>query len=204
LKRFVLEAFMFTTINIFFMTLILTLGGFLLLNKNPMYSIFTLVTLFIVSAGILVGYQIDFFGLLFIIVYIGAIAVLFLFIIMMLDLKENTNSKNILLTVLFIFFGTFVGLSTVCGLGLFESVFPPLSFSTPLLLPDAFFNINIFGLYFYLNFGILFLLGGLVLVVALIGAISLILNYNNNKTCTFFDKKLAKSNNYIIFFSSKQ
>ena len=194
---------MFTTLSLFFLSVIVTLGSFLVVNKNPMYSIFTLVSLFIASAGVLVGYKSDFFGLLFIIVYIGAIAVLFLFIIMMLDLKEESNSKNMLLFLLSVFFTSFILFNSLSELVASNPLAATMPI-TPYLFFDSFFNINTFGLYFYLNYGILFLLAGLVLVVALIGAITLILHYNNNQSFFFFDKKLAKSSNFLVFFSSSE
>lgn len=55
--------------------------------RNPIHSILLLITVFIFGAILLFFFNMDYFALLFLIVYVGAIVVLFLFIVMMIDLK---------------------------------------------------------------------------------------------------------------------
>jgi NADH-quinone oxidoreductase subunit J len=62
--------------------------------KNSVHSILALVVVFIVGAIYLLMIGLDFFGLMLIIVYVGAIAILFLFVIMMLNLKQIEISEN--------------------------------------------------------------------------------------------------------------
>jgi NADH:ubiquinone oxidoreductase subunit 6 (subunit J) len=54
------------------------------LSRRTMYSILYLILLFVLIAFVVMSFKIDFIGLIFIIVYVGAIATLFLFIVMML------------------------------------------------------------------------------------------------------------------------
>ena len=61
-------------------------------DKNSIHSVFYLVLTFVNSAVILIEWGIDYLGLLLVIIYVGAIAILFLFVIMMLNVKkEETN-----------------------------------------------------------------------------------------------------------------
>jgi NADH-ubiquinone oxidoreductase chain 6 len=62
---------------------------------NPVYSILYLVLLFVSVSCYLILSGIIFLGLAYILVYVGAIAILFLFVVMMLDIKEGENHLNI-------------------------------------------------------------------------------------------------------------
>jgi NADH:ubiquinone oxidoreductase subunit 6 (subunit J) len=79
--------------------------------QNPIHAILMLIAAFIVGSLILTTFALDYFALLFLIVYVGAIVVLFLFIVMMLELKmvniserfrDLFNYKNIFLPLLLI------------------------------------------------------------------------------------------------------
>lgn len=65
-------------------------------EKNTVHSVFYLVLAFINSAIILITWGIDYIGLLIIIVYVGAIAILFIFVVMMINVKneETTGSAG--------------------------------------------------------------------------------------------------------------
>ena len=63
--------------------------------KNPVYSVFFLILVFCNSAGLLLLLNLDFFALIFLIVYVGAIAVLFLFVVMMLNIKLTEVHESI-------------------------------------------------------------------------------------------------------------
>jgi NADH:ubiquinone oxidoreductase subunit 6 (subunit J) len=74
------------------------------LSRRTMYSILYLILLFVLIAFVVMSFKIDFIGLIFIIVYVGAIATLFLFIVMMLggedwvsDPALDVDSHNLLL-----------------------------------------------------------------------------------------------------------
>ena len=63
--------------------------------KNPLYSVLFLILVFCNSAGLLLLLNLDFFALIFLIVYVGAIAVLFLFVVMMLNIKLTEVHESI-------------------------------------------------------------------------------------------------------------
>ena len=63
--------------------------------KNPVYSVLFLILVFCNSAGLLLLLNLEFFALIFLIVYVGAIAVLFLFVVMMLNIKLTEVHESI-------------------------------------------------------------------------------------------------------------
>jgi NADH-ubiquinone oxidoreductase chain 6 len=64
--------------------------------KNPVYSVLFLILVFCNAAGLLLLLDLDFFAMVFLVVYVGAIAVLFLFVVMMLNIKLAEINENIL------------------------------------------------------------------------------------------------------------
>lgn len=65
-----------------------------LITNNPVNAVLHMILSFIVGSFFFFALRIDFFGYIFLIVYVGAIAVLFLFIVMMFDIKINKNTSN--------------------------------------------------------------------------------------------------------------
>jgi NADH-quinone oxidoreductase subunit J len=63
----------------------------LILVKNPIYSIFSLISSIISSVIVLLICHVEFLAYVFLIVYIGAISILFLFVVMMLNIKVSQN-----------------------------------------------------------------------------------------------------------------
>jgi NADH:ubiquinone oxidoreductase subunit 6 (subunit J) len=63
--------------------------------KNPIHSVISLILTFTNVTGLLILLKIEFIAMMFIIIYVGAIAVLFLFVVMMLNIKLNELSENL-------------------------------------------------------------------------------------------------------------
>lgn len=66
-------------------------GLYLLITKNPIYSLLSLIAVFLNSIILLLTLKIEFLALSFLIIYVGAIAILFLFVLMMFNLKKLQN-----------------------------------------------------------------------------------------------------------------
>lgn len=158
------------------------------LLQNPIHSVIGLVISFLSSAGILFILQSEFFPLLFIIVYVGAIAVLFLFVIMMLDIKNLPKNKtNNLKHLLFGFFAAFSFLffilsgindfyyneSIIC---LTENEMVDL-LSLPLdydySQEDILTEVEGLGQVVYTHYVLQFLISGLILSLAVVGVVIL-------------------------------
>lgn len=83
-----LELYILATI----ICLFLSLGLNVVISQNPVYSILYLVLFFITGSSFLALFGFDYLSLIFILVYVGAIAVLFLFVVMILDIKIINGS----------------------------------------------------------------------------------------------------------------
>lgn len=84
-----------------------------LITNNPVNAVLHMILSFIVGSFFFFALKIDFFGYIFLIVYVGAIAVLFLFIVMMFDIKINKNTSNFLKFFNNYFWKIFI-VSTIC------------------------------------------------------------------------------------------
>lgn len=166
----------------FFSILMVIFSISVIVSKNPVYSILSLVLLFFNAGGLLILLGLEFLGMLFLIVYIGAIAVLFLFVVMMLNIKVS-NTKYLTfyyfpLMFLCIFIIYFFVESNINFLN-FNTLFYNFYFN-----PITFWyfdvkelhNIFVLGYVLYTFYFYLFLLCGIILLISMLGAISLTLH----------------------------
>ena len=102
---------LYVSMNFLILCLLLFFSGLMVaFSTNPVESVLFLILAFFNAGAILISFNAEFLGLIFIIVYVGAIAVLFLFVIMMLNVKIHENifsklfSKNFRNTIIALFF----------------------------------------------------------------------------------------------------
>ena len=171
---------------------------------NSIESILFLILTFFNSAIILFFFHADFLGLIFIIVYVGAIAVLFLFVIMMLNVKigKKINSFINLNVVMFLILIHLIGLFLSFGWQIFslenDSVLFFRNYEKTYFF-DNLYNIDILGQALYNHYLVCFLLAGLILLVALIGAIVLTLRFNTLKKTQSIFRQLSRTDNILSF-----
>jgi len=79
-----------------FSSIALISGIMVITARNPVHSVLFLILVFCNAAGLLILLNLDFFAMIFLVVYVGAIAVLFLFVVMMLNIKVAEVNENIL------------------------------------------------------------------------------------------------------------
>jgi NADH-quinone oxidoreductase subunit J len=176
----------FKNIYYIFSTLLLVSSLSVVLLQNPIHSVIGLVISFLSSAGILFILQSEFFPLLFIIVYVGAIAVLFLFVIMMLDIKNLPKNKtNNLKHLLFGFFAAFSFLFFILsGINDFyydksiiclteNEMFDLLSLDYDYSQEDILTELEGLGQVVYTHYVLQFLISGLILSLAVVGVVIL-------------------------------
>lgn len=77
-----------------FSSLTLVSGALVIQARNPVHSVLFLILVFFNASGLLVLLGLDFFALIFLVVYVGAIAVLFLFVVMMLNIRVAEISEK--------------------------------------------------------------------------------------------------------------
>jgi NADH-quinone oxidoreductase subunit J len=157
-----------------------------IIAAHPVHSVLFLVLAFFNVAAILISIEADVLGLLFLVVYVGAIAVLFLFVVIILDLKRRSLSSAQFIPILpavgvlsFVFFFEFfliLGRSSPRTSRLGQPNFNiSWEFFNWFLFLDSFSPLEPLGQTLYSFYVLAFLLGGLVLLIALVGALILTL-----------------------------
>ncbi len=151
-------------------------------SRNPVHSVLFLILAFVNAAGLFVLMGAEFLAMILIVVYVGAVAVLFLFVVMMLDV-DFTELRQGFLTYLPV--GVLVGgillaeLLVVVGVWVIE---PGVAnfITAPIPPPSDISNTQALGLVLYTRYVYFFQAAGLILLVAMIGAIVLTLQHKPN------------------------
>tara|TARA_B100001027_G_scaffold127827_1_gene88317 strand:+ start:530 stop:1129 length:600 start_codon:yes stop_codon:yes gene_type:complete len=151
-----------------FATFLITTCIFVIFSKNPVNSVLFLVLAFLNSTFLFILIGAEFVGIILAIVYIGAVAILFLFVVMMLDIKRTTLMSNIkrYVPVALLFAG--IILTEIIYLTIYKS-----SKSNPNIITRSKNNTEQIGDVLYTKYFIDFQLSGIVLLLAMIGAIVL-------------------------------
>jgi len=165
-----------------FAVVLVTSGLLMTVARNPVHSVLWLILAFLNAAGLFVLLGAEFVAMLLVIVYVGAVAVLFLFVVMMLDIDfEELKGEMarymplagliavILLMQFALAFGAWVQADGV--LGLRQAVTPDMAEME---------NTRALGLLIYDKYIFLFQTAGLILLVAMIGAIVLTLRHRKD------------------------
>jgi len=186
-----------------FLTFFLIFSSFFVfISDNPVHSVLFLILAFCNASSILFIFNVDFLGVLFIIIYVGAIAVLFLFVVMMLNVKIFSFDLTQYYSLLFLFVSLFFIqiFSTVSKIFIqFEN--QNIYSDIPFFLFDSLSNLNILGQILYNYYTSSFLIAGLVLLVAMIGSIALTLTFSSKRKTELLYKQLARSENSFSFFN---
>lgn len=181
--------FLFFSLNIFF-------------SKNVVYSLLSLICCFIFASSLLLQFGIDYIPLLYINIYVGALAVLFLFVIMMLNIRVY-SAKNvklfyilfIILSILYLFvYYSFVSLENddfYMGLIFFIK---PIRYSKTALKTIGGL---LFGTYF-----LYVLLASLILFVSMVGSVVLVFEFDKKKKTQNMPIQAARKRK-VVFFNIK-
>ena len=163
----------------FYLFAISTVAGGLLtvLSRNPVHSVLWLILAFLSSAGLFVTLGAEFIAMLLMIVYVGAVAVLFLFVVMMLDVDfAELKAEMAKYLPLGLLIGVVVLMQLAIALGVWDfSDGVEARIAAPIAAEVE--NTAGLGLLIYDKYILLFQLAGLILLVAMIGAIVLTLRH---------------------------
>ena len=157
----------------------MALSGSLLVifSKNPIYSVLWLIFTFFNAAGLFMLLGAEFLSMMLIIVYVGAVAVLFLFVIMMLDIDFQAAKKQINSNA-FIAFGLICIMFANIAMAIFVSSNSVRVISrSDYPISDHMTNTHSIGMVLYTDFILQFQLAGALLFVAMIGSILLTLRH---------------------------
>nr|WGU20072.1 NADH dehydrogenase subunit 6 [Phytophthora sp. ML-2023a] len=215
-----------------FSTIALTSAIFVIYSTNTIYSAFFLILVFTNSTGLLLISEVEFLSIMLIIIYVGAITVLFLFVIMMLDVNvlidKNKINNNfgylpIIFLISFIFFlETFVMFSKVfttyyhlINNSFFNQEVNILLYRMPNVFYvfidekpffknvidqlDIITNIETIGQILYSYYSFFFLAAGIILLIALIGAVTLTKKEKKKNFKQKIYKQLSRNSLKAIF-----
>ncbi|MCL4107651.1 UNVERIFIED_CONTAM: hypothetical protein GTU68_022112 [Idotea baltica] len=151
-------------------------------SRNPVHSVLWLILSFLSSAGLFVLLGAEFVAMLLIIVYVGAVAVLFLFVVMMLDVDfAELKAEMARYMPLALLIGIVILMQLALAFGSWEFSADALA-NRSAIAPEAsdVQNTAALGLLLYDDYFLLFQLAGLILLVAMIGAIVLTLRHRTD------------------------
>lgn len=147
---------------------------FVIAARNPVHSVLWLILTFFSAAGLLVLIGAEFLAMLLVVVYVGAVAVLFLFVVMMLDVDFVELKQG---TLRYWPFALLVGVVLLAQLALVAFSGGAVPEGQMNASPGAPTNAEAIGRVMYTDYLLLFQLAGIVLLVAMIGAIVLTLRH---------------------------
>jgi NADH-quinone oxidoreductase subunit J len=188
---FFMDIFIMVGANVlfyFFSIFLVISAAIVVFSQHPIFSLLFLVLSFLTSSFILFLLECEFLALLFVLVYVGAIAVLFLFAIMMLEFKLHNLAKTLTKYIpagiffgIFSFFPLFQQVSNQFRANFHSDSFYFNKYTNWLDLIDATTDVVVYGQILYSYFVLQFLFAGLILLVVLIGVVYLTNNWNNQK-----------------------
>jgi len=173
--------------------------------KNPVHSVLFLILSFVNASGLFVLLGAEFLAMILVVVYVGAVAVLFLFVVMMLDINYIKLREGFLQ---YLPFGALLGIVLVIELGILflTDISSNINSSKMPLEPRIYDieNTKMIGQILYTEYFYLFQICGIILLVAMIGSITLTLrdkggvkrqnidNQNSVDALNAIDKKKVK------------
>ena len=158
----------------------ITGGLFTVISRNPVHSVLWLILAFLSSAGLFVLLGAEFVAMLLIIVYVGAVAVLFLFVVMMLDIDfAELKAEMVKYMPLALLIGLVLLMQFTMAFGVWEASDQAAGLRGAVTPTDA-HNTEALGLLLYDKYFLIFQLSGMILLVAMIGAIVLTLRHRTD------------------------
>ena len=169
----------------YFFSLITVFSAFMvIISRNTVYSVFFLILVFVSVSILFIMIGAEFLGMIMLIVYVGAVAVLFLFVVMMLNVTEKKEIKfkrSGLINNISV--GSIVGaiifleLLVVIGGWKYKGDFLPLS---SINFNNELTNTHALGNILYTEYIHLFQISGMILLIAMVGAITLTFKKREN------------------------
>ena len=168
----------------FFSTITVLSAVMVVISRNTIYSVFFLILVFISVSSLFIMIGAEFLGMIMLIVYVGAVAVLFLFVVMMLNIVEQVTKRpgrkgfiNNISVGSVVGAIIFLELLVVIGGWKYKESFVPLSLTS---ISGDITNTHAIGNILYTDYIHLFQISGMILLIAMIGAITLTFTKREN------------------------
>jgi NADH-quinone oxidoreductase subunit J len=162
-------------------------------SRNPVHSVLYLILAFVNAAGLFVLLGAEFLAMILVVVYVGAVAVLFLFVVMMLDVDFAELREGFLQ---YLPVGALIGIVLLAEILLVVGAWT-IGGGTPRVVaaptPTDVSNTEAIGLVLYTKYVYFFQAAGLVLLVAMIGAIVLTLRHKEGVKRQSISDQVARS-----------
>ena len=166
---YTLSFYLFSTIAVFSALMVIS-------SKNSVHSVLFLILSFVNAAGLFILLGAEFLAMILIVVYVGAVAVLFLFVVMMLAINYIKLREGFLQ---YLPFGVLLGIVFIVELGIafLTETFSEMSIVKYSQMPEITMteNTKLLGFVLYTKYFYLFQISGVILLVAMIGSITLTL-----------------------------
>lgn len=159
-------------------------------SYNPIHSVFWLVLVFINSSLFIISLGFEFLGFILIIIYVGAITILFLFVIMMLDIFQISkiyDYNNILPILFFCIFQFFINLDLIFFFSKNNFTYWNIESSS---------NLKVIANLLYCDLGIVFIIISILLLVAMVGAIVLTLDKHSASKKQLLSNQHQRNNSW--------
>ena len=166
----------------FYLFAVITVAAGLMvtLSRNPVHSVLWLILAFLSTSGLFILLGAEFVAMLLVIVYVGAVAVLFLFVVMMLDIDFAALKGEMARAMpLGLLIGVVLLMQVAIGVGVWQ-VADGSQGLRQAVAPSEIENTRALGMLLYDKYFLLFQLAGLILLVAMIGAILLTLRHRKD------------------------
>jgi NADH-quinone oxidoreductase subunit J len=183
-----------------FATIVVASAVMVIASRNPVHSVLFLILAFFNAAGLFVLLGAEFLAMILVVVYVGAVAVLFLFVVMMLDVNVAELRQGFLQ---YLPVGGLVGLILLVELAMVVgawAISPEAAATGRLPIPPAaaVTNTEALGLVLYDQYVYLFQIAGLILLVAMVGAIVLTLRQREGVRRQSIGRQIARPRNEAI------
>lgn len=168
--------------------------------KNPVHAVFFLIFAFFNVAGLFVLLGAEFLAMSLVIIYVGAVAILFLFVVMMLnvgilDIKQYAVKNRKLLILLSVFLAVELIFIMYSSIAVESTTLLP---KDPLIIDGTQSNTHQIGLLLYTDYGYLFQICGFILFTAIISAIMLTHRNSRSKKSQDVEEQLSRNKNNSI------
>ena len=164
---------MLTVISFYLLAFVAVAAAFMVVAaRNPVHSVMYLILTFFSAAGLFILMGAEFLALLLVMVYVGAVAVLFLFVVMMLDVDFVALKQGFLS---YLPIGALVAIVLLLEMIMVGAAYVAGETKTVVVRDTGISNLEAFGRVLYTDYAGVFEAAGFVLLVAMIGAIVLTL-----------------------------
>jgi NADH-quinone oxidoreductase subunit J len=168
--------------------------------RNPVHSVFFLILAFFNAAGLFVLLGAEYIAMTLVVVYVGAVMVLFLFVVMMLNINFEKLRAGF---ISYLPMGILVAVVLFLEIGslLYLSILKPATVAgaaLPIPDPASVSNAHAIGMVLYTNYLIAFQIAGVILLVAMIGAIVLTLRHRPGVKRQNITKQLSRTREQAV------